>query len=171
MVDVRGMFARAADKEAAEYIPSQAKRPGVVDDAEFEKARSFFASLPYPAFKMTEEDKESVQKLLPGVDIQLLEDAEVKAKSGACVCGRQMNLLDIVANATVLASHRGDFMRRIFSGSNGRMVISADTAVEDVRNALPENTLYVKDTAPIPCAACGRAQDLVLLQRNVLHYW
>jgi hypothetical protein len=142
---------------------------------ELAKLRREFDALPYPSFKMSSTDRVELRQLLPQIDIELVEDCEVKPFGGKCGCGRQMSLLDVVLESLKTGKHSMRFIEEILSGKRGRFVIvgyqSKSGIPEDLQAKLPANTVYVKDVAPIPCKDCGRQQEAVLIQNNLLHYW
>jgi len=147
-----------------------------VSDTDFMPMRKIFDSLPSKAFKMGEDDLAEIKKLLPNIDGSRIAESEVKPANGLCgKCGRAMNLLDIVHSALKAGTHSSGFVERILSGGEGNLVIvgyqSPDDLSDKIRRKLPANTIFVKDTAPIPCKNCGVGQEVVLYMDGLMHFW
>ena len=120
---------------------------------------------------MSVADREQLKILLPSLDMKLVEYAEVKCSQGACKCGRQMTLLDIVSQAFKNQLHSVSFLEQIFSGKRGKLVVCSAHASDAIKSKMPPNTFFVEDTAPIPCIDCGRTQEIVLCQGFLIHLW
>lgn len=146
---------------------------GQVTDQELEKAKAdVFDPLPYPAFKLNEEDKYELKKLLPNLKLSLVDNSELKCKAGACPkCGRQLNILDVTAKAVKTSARSAAFLEQVFNGTKGKMAISSSFVSDEVKSKLPANIMYVDETAPIPCINCGTEQDVVLIHKFVMHHW
>ncbi|AZJ24760.1 hypothetical protein CT694_35635 (plasmid) [Bacillus wiedmannii bv. thuringiensis] len=144
---------------------------GHVTDQEFEEMIKMFEDLPYESFRMSDEDKKKVKKLLPNLDMSKVENSQVKCTDGICECGRKMNMFDTVKKALSGGMHSTHFLVRIFNGSEGKMVVSSTEASEELRSMFPTNTLFVEEATPIPCANCNKEHELILLTDTMLHYW
>jgi hypothetical protein len=98
-------------------------RNGGVTEEQFSVMSATFDRLPYKSYKMSEADMRKLMELMPNLDIDQVRDCEVKPKQGVCRCGRQMTLLDLIAQALHRDSHSAAFLQEIFNGNRGKWVI------------------------------------------------
>lgn len=142
-----------------------------VSNDDFKKVEKLFDDIPYPEFCTPAEDVEKILELLPNLRREGIEDARVKIKEGRCTCGREMNAFDIVAKALSMGKHSQSLLEQVFNGVGGRIVVSTSKASDSNRYTFPKGTMFVEDSAPIPCANCGKDHELILLTDTILHYW
>lgn len=142
-----------------------------VSDEEFQIAKNIFDSFRYPSFKMSNADKEGLLELLPGLEIELVENAEVKSKEGVCKCGRQITLLDIVTIALKNGTHSAQFIEQVLNGHKGRIVLWSENVSDDVKAKLPEHTILISNTTLTPCLNCGQEHQVALSQKSAIYGW
>lgn len=119
----------------------------------------------------TEEDLVAISKLMPGVDTSQFARFKTKSFQGTCKCGRNLSVYDIVKHAVETGTHSVEFLGDVLSGKLGNVVVSGKTDSKKVEKMFPKDTVWVENTAPIPCVSCGTLHDVSLLTPNVLHNW
>lgn len=143
----------------------------VVSSQEFEEAKFVFDRVVQPAHSPTLEELEQLTTLFDKESLAELGRSRTKSVRGTCACGRDLSIFDVIVKALGNSAHSIGFMREVMSGERGHFLICGTDGTSEDRAKLPTGTIWVENTQPTECVACGEPHQLLVVMSHMAHHW
>ena len=143
----------------------------VVSSDEFEDAKFVFDRLKQPAHGPSDSELKQLAAIFDETAIDELRKSLTKSVRGACACGRNLNVFDVLMKALGNSVHSVVFMKDVMGGERGKFLICGADGSEEDRARMPEGTIWVENTQPTECCGCGEPHQLLLMMTHMAHNW